>query len=289
MKVLVTGCNGQLGTDLCVVLHDHELIPLRHADLDITDIQAVQNAFENYLPDVIINTAAYVRVDDCETNQNLAFRVNAEGARNVAIQAGQLGAKLFHLSTDYVFGGEGPRFSPFSEYDTPIPLNIYGKSKLAGEEYVRQLCSKHFIIRGSGLFGVAGSSGKGGNFIETILRLARERNELNIVDDQIFSPSYTKDLASKIVDLIDTDFYGTFHITNTGECSWYAFARESFRLAGINVPLIPISSTQYPQKARRPTYSVLGHYHLEQIGMNDLRGWKEALAEYMKEKGHLKT
>jgi len=289
MKVLVTGANGQLGTNLCQVLEDVEVIPLTHADLEITDISSVKAAFTKHQPGVIINTAAFVRVDDCETDPDKAFRVNALGARNVAVVAQELGAKLVHISTDYVFGGEPePRNTPYTEFDAPTPPNLYGKSKLAGENFVRHLCTRAFIVRSSELFGVAGASGKGGNFVETMLRLAKERDELRVVNDQVFSPTYTKDLAREIARLISTEYYGIFHITNRGSCSWYEFTKEVLRLAGLKTPVIPITSDQYPQKARRPSYSVLDNYHLRLLGLDDMRPWQEALADYMREKGHIK-
>ncbi|MFC1972107.1 dTDP-4-dehydrorhamnose reductase [Chloroflexota bacterium] len=287
MKVLVTGVSGQLGTDIVKAFKHHKVVPLTHADADITDFDAIKGACFQHKPDVIVNTAAYVRVDDCETNQDLAFRVNALGARNIAVVAEELGAKLAHISTDYVFGGEpGLRNTPYTEFDTPAPLSIYGKSKLAGEEFVRYLCRRHFIVRSSGLFGMAGSSSKGGNFIETILRLARERGKLTVVNDQIFSPTYTPDLAVKIARLLRTELYGIYHITNSGSCSWYDFAREVLKLAGPDTPILPIPSAKYPQKAQRPAYSVLDHFHLRLLGMDDMRSWQEGLAEYMREKGH---
>jgi dTDP-4-dehydrorhamnose reductase len=299
MKILVTGANGQLGTDLCNVLRDFELIPLTHKDIEISDISSVEQVFNQYKPDVIVNTAAYVRVDDCEDEKDKAFLVNALGARNVAVAAQELGARLVHISTDYVFGdvretlvvshevgGDKPR--PYTEFDTPVPLSIYGKSKLAGENLVRHFCLRHFIVRASGLFGVAGSSGKNGNFVETMLRLAKERDELRVVYDQVFSPTYTLDLARKIVQLMTTDYYGTFHITNRGSCSWYEFTKEILRLAGIKTPVVPITSDQYPQKARRPRYSVLDNYHLRLLGMDDMRAWQEALKDYLVARGHIK-
>jgi len=289
MRVLITGANGQLGTDLCRVLQDIEVIPLTHADVEISDLNSVKRLFNEHRPDAVINTAAYVRVDDCESNQDKAFLINALGARNVAVAAQELGAKLVHISTDYVFGGESePRTAPYTEFDTPTPPNLYGKSKLAGENLVRHLCTKHFIIRTSGLFGVAGASGKGGNFVEIMLRLARERDELRVVNDQAFSPTYTRDLARKIAELINTEYYGIFHITNRDTCSWYEFTKEILRLAGLKTPVIPITSDQYPQKAKRPRYSVLDNYHLRLLGMDDMRSWQEALKDYMKEKGHLR-
>ncbi len=288
MKVLVTGARGQLGTDLCQALQDFQLIPLTHGDIEISDMSSVKQVFNRCKPDVVINTAAYVRVDDCETEQDKAFKVNALGARNAAVAAQELGAKLVHISTDYVFGGEGePRTILYTEFDTPIPLSIYGKSKLAGENLVRHLCRKHFIVRSSGLFGVAGASGKGGNFVETILKLAQEREELKVVDDQVISPTYTRDLAGKIAQLLNTEYYGVFHITNRGSCSWYEFAKEILKQAGVKTPIIPITSDQYPQKAARPGFSALDNYHLRLLGMDDMRAWQEALRDYMMAKGHI--
>ncbi len=290
MKVLITGANGQLGCDLCQTLCNLELIPLTHADIEITSMDSVSKAFARYRPDVVINTAAYVRVDDCEDHKDEAYLVNAIGARNVAVTAQDIGAKLVQISTDYVFGGENRgENTPYTEFDRPVPLSIYGKSKLAGEDFVKHLCTRHFIIRASGLFGVAGSSGKGGNFIETILKLGKTRSEVRVVNDQVFSPTYTWDLAGKIGELIVTEYYGIFHATNKGSCSWYEVTREIFRLAGIKTPLIPITSAEYPQKAKRPPYSVLDNYHLRLLSMDDMRPWQEALSDYMAKKGHLNT
>ena len=289
MKVLVTGANGQLGTDLCAALQDFEVIPLTHDDIEITDMDTVEQVCNRYRPDAIINTAAYVRADDCEANVDKAFLVHALGTRNLAVVANKVGAKLMHVSTDYVFGGDArQRIVSYTEFDIPVPLNVYGKSKLAGENLVHNLCSRYFVIRCSGLFGVAGSSSKGGNFVETILRLAKERDELKVVNDQIFSPTFSRDLAEKMSQLIDTQYYGVFHVTNKGICSWYEFATEILRLAGLKTPVIPITSDQYPQQARRPSFSVLDNYHLRLLGMDDLRPWQSALEDYMKEKGHLK-
>jgi len=288
VKVAITGANGQLGTDLCRALHNFDVIPFMHADIEIADMASVREAMLKHKPAIIINTAAYVRVDDCEDEKDKAFRVNALGARNVAVVAQELGARLVHLSTDYVFGGEaGPRTVPYTEFDTPVPLSIYGKSKLAGENLVRHFCLRHFIVRASALFGIAGSSGKGGNFIETMLRLAGERDELRVINDQVFSPTYTGDLARKIAQLIDTEYYGIFHITNKGACSWYEFTVEILKLADINTPVIPITSDQYPQKAMRPRYSVLDNYHLRLLGMDDMRPWQEALEDYLVARGHI--
>jgi len=288
VKVAVIGANGQLGTDLCRALQGFALVPLTEADIDIVEVASVRNALAEHRPGVIINTAAYVRVDDCEDERDKAFMVNGIGARNVAVVAQELGARLVHISTDYVFGGEHePRTAPYTEFDTPIPLSMYGKSKLTGESLVRHFCLRHFVVRSSALFGTAGSMGKGSNFVETMLRLARELTELRVVDDQIFSPTYTGDLARKIVQLLATEHYGIFHVTNRGTCSWYEFAVEILRLANTTTPVVPIASDMYPQKAARPRYSVLDNYHLRLLGMDDMRPWQEALRDYLAARGHI--
>lgn len=287
METLVIGSNGQLGSDLCREIEPSKLVALAHSEIEITSMDSVMQALQKHRPEVVINTAAYVRVDECETEPDKCFLVNALGSRNVAVAAEKIGAKLVYVSSDYVFGEES-RTMPYTEFDVPAPVNILGKSKVEGENFVQHLCSRYFIIRTSGLFGMAGSSGKGGNFVETIIKLARERDELKVVNDQIFSPTCTRDLAKKVVQLINTEYYGIFHITGKKACSWYEFAREILKLAGVKTPVIPITSGQYPQKARRPGYSVLDNYHLKLLGMDDMRPWQEALTEYLKEKGHMK-
>jgi dTDP-4-dehydrorhamnose reductase len=285
MKVLITGADGQLGTDLCKVLKSHHLITLTLNDGDISDFSFVKKQVLKHKPDVIINTAAFVRVDDCEDNKDLAFQINALGARNVAVAAGDTGARLVHISTDYVFGGEAKQQNqPFTEFDHPVPGNVYGASKLAGETLVKHLCKQHIIVRSSALFGIAGAIGKGGNFVETICRLGKERDELRVVSDQVFSPTFTYDLALRISQLIETEYYGFFHITNSGVCSWHEFAVEIIREAGLKTPVIPITTAQYPQKARRPGYSVLDNYQARLLNWTEMRSWKAALHEYFKQK-----
>ncbi len=288
VRIAVIGATGQLGTDLCQKLKSKEVVPLTHSDIEVTDINSVERTFQKYRVDVIINTAAFHKVDECEENPEKAFKVNALGARNVAVIAQKIGAKLVYISTDYVFGGERGRNIPYNEFDTPSPLNVYGRSKLVGENFVKEFCLKHFIIRTSGLFGVAGASGKGGNFVETIIKLAREKSELKVVNDQIFSPTYTKDLAEKILQLINTEYYGIFHITNKGFCSWYEFAKEIFEFTDTKVNLKPVSSDEFPMIAKRPKYSVLENKHLKEIGLDKMSHWQDALKKYLKEKSHIK-
>jgi dTDP-4-dehydrorhamnose reductase len=285
MKVLITGADGQLGTDLCKVIKGHNILPLTINDGDISDFSFVKLQLLKHKPEVIINTAAYVRVDDCEDNKDLAYQVNALGARNMAVAAEDIGARLLHISTDYVFGGEmQQRKLPYTEFDDPVPCNTYGESKLAGETLVRHLCKRHIIIRSSALFGTAGAMGKGGNFVETIARLAREKDELRVVSDQVFSPTFTYDLAQRISQLIETEYYGIIHITNSGICSWHEFAVEIVKEAGLNTPVIAIPTAQYPQKARRPFYSVLANYQSKLLNWKEMRNWKVALHEYFKQK-----
>jgi dTDP-4-dehydrorhamnose reductase len=287
MRIVVIGADGQLGTDLCKSLSSFEPIPLTQDDIEITRMDSVTKALLKHKPDAIVNTAAFVRVDDCEDEQDKAFLINALGARNVAVVAQELGAKLVHISTDYVFGRETePQTIPYTEFDTPVPPNIYGKSKLAGENFVQHLCTRYFIVRTSSLFGAAGALGKGGNFIETVIKQAKERDELRIVNDQFFSPTYTVDLAGKIAQLIPTEYYGIFHITNSGACSWYEFAKEILKLARLKTPITPITSGEYPQKARRPNNSALDNYQLRLLGIAAMRSWQAALKDYMKHKGH---
>ena len=281
MKILITGANGQLGTDLCKVLKEHNLLPLTIDDGDICDWNFLQKTVSKFKPVVIINTAAYVRVDDCEDRRELAFQINALGARNVAVAAEETGASLIHISTDYVFGGEQLTHTiPYTEYDAPIPCNTYGESKLAGDNYVMHLCRRHIIVRSSALFGTAGALGKGGNFVETMLRLGREKDEIRVVDDQVFSPTFTYDLAVRIAELLDTRYYGIINVTNSGACSWQEFATEILKTAGIKTPVIPISSAEYPTRARRPSYSVLDNFQSRLLGLKEIRHWKDALKDY---------
>jgi dTDP-4-dehydrorhamnose reductase len=279
LRILLTGAGGQLATDLAKALSQEELIPLSHAQLDIVDTTQVKAAVTAARPDVIINTAAFHRVDDCETEVGRAIAVNAHGVRNLALACQQTGAALLHLSTDYVFGGG--RSQPYSEGDIPRPINAYGVSKLLGEVMIRHILDRSYIVRSSGLFGVAGTSGKGGNFVRTMLRLAGEGRPIQVVNDQRFTPTSTADLASKIAWLITTPNYGTWHITNAGEASWHDFAARIFQLANLQPDLSPTTTTAFGAKARRPSYSVLDHGRLRALGVDDLPPWEDALSRYL--------
>jgi len=284
MRVIVIGANGQLGTDLVKVLDDWDLVPLTHADLDICNFVYTRKVVEDTKPDIVINTAAFNRVDDCEEEVSKAFWVNAFAVRNLAKVCAHLDCTLVHISTDYVFGGE--KRTPYVEGDLPSPLSVYGTSKLTGEYFVRSICPKHFVVRTSGLYGTAGSRAKGGNFVETMIRLAKEGKPIRVVNDQVLTPTYTMDLAEKIERLMQTNAYGLYHITNSGECTWHEFAEAIFDVLGVNADLKPTTSAEFGAKARRPGYSVLAHEGLRESGLDELRPWKEALTGYITKKGY---
>ncbi len=282
MRILLIGAKGQLAQDLTRSLTKDEVTSVSHQELEICDAASVQALMEGARPHCIINTAAFHRVDDCEDQAEKAFAVNSAGAYNLARAAQRIGAVLAHFSTDYVF--DGTKCSPYVETDRPGALSIYAMSKLAGEWAVQQYCEKYFLVRTCGLYGVAGSTGKGGNFVERMLRLASEGQQIRVVNDQVLTPTSTRDLAEKLVPLIHTNQYGLYHMTNTGECAWHEFAREIFRQAGLTPHLEPTTTEAFGSKARRPPYSVLDNYALRAAGLSDFRPWQEALADYLAER-----
>ena len=282
MKIALLGAGGQLATDLEPALAGGQIHAIGHRDLDVTDHARARAVLGELRPDTIINTAAYHRVDECESQPELAFAVNALAALNLARVANELGAILVHFSSDYVFDGRAR--APYTEEHCPRPLSVYGNSKLAGEHLVGSASRKCFLIRSCGLYGAAGSSGKGGNFVETIVRKARAGEEIRVVSDQVVTPTYTVDLARQIGVLIETDHCGLFHITNEGCCSWYEFARAICELARLPVDVEPTTSQLYKTPAIRPKYSVLENHRLKQLGLNTMRPWRQALAAYLKEK-----
>lgn len=283
MKVALIGAGGQLATDLAPLFAD--LVPLTRADLDITDRDAIRRVLDAIRPDVVINTAAYNLVDKAEADPVTAFGVNAIGAGNLALYCGEQDRTLIHYSTDYVFGSEvSLTRRGWNESSLPGPVNVYGASKLAGEHLVRMHCPKHYVIRTCGLYGRAATKTKG-NFVRTILRLARERTEVRVVADQICTPTYTRDVAGITAELVRAEAYGTYHATNAGECSWYAVAAEAVRLAGLSTPVIPITTSEYPTAARRPAFSALDCARIEEMTGATLRPWEEALREYVASSG----
>src|SRR3989475_5402459 len=286
-RIMLIGANGQLGSDLRQAFQStpHELVPLNRADIDIRNHEQVADVLASLQPHVILNTAAFHKVEACELDAEQAFAVNCIAVRNLAIAADRIGAYLVHVSTDYVFDGEAR--VPYPEEATPNPVNVYGVSKAAGEFFVRSLCRRHLIIRTSGLYGIAGSSGKGGNFIQTMLRLGRQQGVVSVVTDQVLSPTYTLDLARMIWRLVEIEAQGLFHVTNSDSCSWYEFARSIFALSGVQAEVRPIRTDSMATGVRRPSYSVLANSQLEKSGVGPMRPWVEALENYLQSAGAL--
>ncbi len=280
MKIALLGANGQLGQDLQRALSEYQLAPLTRADVDVTDPSRVRAALREIRPGVIINTTAYHRVDDCESEPQTAYEVNAIAVLNLVRAANELNAVLVHISTDYVFDGNSRK--PYTESSAPFPLSVYANSKLAGEFVVRAGAKRYFLIRSCGLYGAAGSHGKGGNFVEVMLGKARRGEPIRVVDDQVVTPTYTLDLANQIARVLRTEDHGLYHMTNEGSCTWYEFAREIFALARIEANLSPTTSEFYKTPAIRPRYSVLENARLKELGINQMRHWRDALAAYLK-------
>ena len=284
MKVLITGANGQLGSELRrdlasgrtelgeipTALKSAQVVGVDVAELDITDGPAVQQYLQNNPVDVIINCAAMTNVDGCEKELEVAFKVNALGARNLAIAAEAIGAKLIHVSTDYVFAGDG--FSPYIEWDLVNPKSIYGKSKALGEQYVQTFCSRYFIVRTAWLYGYEGN-----NFVKTIMRVARKNGSIKVVDDQLGNPTNAVDLAHHLLKLAATEQYGIYHCTGTGICSWYDFASKIVELAGIDCQVNACTTEEYGSPTRRPAYSALDNMALRCTVGDEMRPWEEAL------------
>ena len=281
MKILVTGAKGQLGKKIIDILgKDHQLVLTDFDNMDITDIDIVKKVVEKEKPDYIIHAAAYTAVDKAEENVELCRKINAIGAKNVATVAKEYDIKLIYISTDYVF--DGKKNTPYSESDEPKPISVYGLTKYEGEEFIRKICDKYYIIRVAGLFGELPAEHTGTNFVEAMLRLAGEKPNLNVVNDQIGSPTYTGDLAEIIAKIMTkTPEFGTYHFSGDGACSWYDFAKEIFLQTKINVDLKPITSNQYPQKAKRPRYSYLNKSKIENVLSIKARPWQKMLAEYL--------
>ena len=289
MRIALIGAGGQLGTDLQTCL-EGDVAALGHESIEITDAANVEAVLSKVAPECVVNSAAYNLVDRAEDEPDVAYAVNALGPRNLAMFCGDRDIPLLHVSTDFVFSGrirlfglEIERQMPYREFDTPRPLGAYAVSKLAGEHYVASLCRRHFVVRTCGLYGCGGTRGKG-NFVETMFRLATERDELKVVDDQICTPTASVDLAHAIQALINTDAYGLYHATNSGSTSWYDFAREIFRLAKSDTQVSPVTSAQFGAKAARPSYSVLNQQKLSKVLGFELQTWQQALAQYLSER-----
>jgi dTDP-4-dehydrorhamnose reductase len=284
MRILILGSNGQLGTDLCLTARaaGHDVTGMDLPQVDITNRASVDSAVATCRPDVILNPAAYTAVDDCETHEELATRVNRDGAAVVAAASQACGATLVHYSTDYVFAGDGAR--PYVESDAPGPVTAYGRSKLAGERAVSAACERHQILRIAWLYGAHGS-----NFVKTILKAAvrgaRERTPLRVVADQRGTPTWTMDVCMQTLALIGTAHYGVFHSTSEGDCSWFDFASRIVTAAGLDVHVEPCTTDAYPRPARRPAYSVLENARLKSLGLSRMPPWDQSFDRFFAQHG----
>lgn len=275
MKILITGSNGMLGHDLIEALGDsHELVLTTSKTLDITDRDSVADFILDSKPDIVINSAAYTDVDGCESNPDLAYSVNGEGVKNLALACRQVDCPLVHISTDYVFNGVSDR--PWVEDDEIGPISVYGKSKLMGEEYIQEILDKYFIVRTAWLYGINGR-----NFPRTMLELAENHSQITVVYDEVGTPTYAPDLAHGIGQLIESENYGIYHLTNSGNCSWCEFARYIFEIADRDVEVIPVTASEFARPAPRPSYSVLENKNWIENGFEPLRDYKEAIKEYI--------
>lgn len=282
MRVLVTGAKGQLGTDVMAELKSNniEALGIDREELDIVDAKACEEFFDKANAekriDAVIHCAAYTAVDKAEDEQELSYNINALGTKNIATACKKFDMKLMYISTDYVFNGQGER--PWEPDDERQPLNVYGKTKYEGELFVEEIAKKYFIVRIAWVFGIAGN-----NFIKTMLKLAKERDSLTVVDDQIGSPTYTADLSKLLVSMIQTDKYGRYHATNEGYCSWYEFAKEIFKVAGVKINVAAVDSSAYPAKAKRPANSRMEKKKLDEMGFKRLPSWQDATRRYIEE------
>ena len=279
MRIVIIGAAGQLGTALQACLSG-EVSALTHSQIEITNLQQVDEVLSILTPDCVINAAAYNFVDRAEDEVIQAAQVNTFGPKNLAQWCAQADATLVHVSTDYVFGGDAGRRQPHSETAPPSPSCAYALSKLRGEKLVEAECPKYFIVRTCGLYGNASTAGKG-NFVKTMRRVAQEGKDLSVVNDQHCTPSYAADIADAIARLIETNQYGLYHATNSGITTWYDFAKEIFRLSNLNPSIRPVTSAEYPQKAKRPAYSVLDCRKLTALIGGPLPTWQDALARYI--------
>ena len=278
MKILVTGGSGQLGREIIKQMSsEHQLIIPTLEQLDIVNYAQVKAIFEQVKPAAVIHCAAYTNVDGAEGNHDEAFKVNVVGTQNLAAQCLQHYARMVYVSTDYVFDGQSSQ--DYREYDQTNPINVYGKTKLLGEKIVQQLLGRHYIIRTAWLYG------DGHNFVKTMLRLASEREKLQVVNDQVGSPTYTQDLTTVIQNLIITDSYGTYHASCKGNCTWYDFAVKVFELTRKNVQVEPVRTDLFPRPAKRPSRSVLENYMLHMTIGDPMRQWEEALQDHLKQLG----
>lgn len=273
MKILVTGANGQLGKEIAKQGHEHELILTDYPTLNVTDSTAVSRFMKNTKPEVVIHCAAYTNVDEAESDTDGAFSVNVLGTQNLATGCLETGARMLYVSTDYVF--DGRKQAPYREFDTTNPESVYGLTKWQGEEILKKILGRFYIVRTAWLYG------EGNNFVRTMLKLADSNNTLRVVNDQIGTPTSTVDLTMAIFKLLSSDAYGVYHTTCQGQCTWYDFACEIFRQTGRQVELVPVTTEEFPRPAKRPSYSVLDNYMLRMTIGDPMRQWQEALCDYL--------
>ena len=282
MKVAVIGANGQLGNDVAAAFKSNkdEVVPLNHPDIELSNIDSVSAKLKEVRPQIVVNTAAMHHVENCEREPEKAFAVNGTGSRNLAVISRELDATLMHVSTDYVF--DGGKTTPYEESDAPNPLNVYGNTKLAGEYFVRTTAPKHFVVRTAAIYGKNPCRAKGGlNFIELMLKLARERGQVRVTDSEMTTPTSTSEIARQLVALSRAECYGLYHATAEGSCSWHEFAREIFSYTRTNVKLEVAGANEFPAKVPRPKYSVLENSGLKQRNLNIFRPWQEGVREYL--------
>lgn len=279
-SILIIGSNGQLGSDMVMLSKQagFNVSEIDFPQIDITDLSMTERCIIDFKPDYVINCAAYTAVDDCETHQETAFAVNALGAQNIALSAKKAGAVMIHISTDYVF--DGNKTSPYLEQDQTAPLTAYGKSKLEGERLIAASCEKYQIFRIAWLYGINGN-----NFVKTIRNVAQKKMQqkqpLTVVNDQFGTPTYTREVCAQVLKMITQPYYGIFHCTNEGYCSWHDFALEIISAAGIDVELVPCTTEDFPRPAPRPHYSVLENANLKKLNMNIMKDWKEAFKSFL--------
>ncbi len=280
MKIVVLGSNGQLGREFVNYLQttENKIFAFSHSTLDVEDLEKIIKTFRSINPDVVINCAAYTKVDKAEEEKDLAYRVNAIGAKNVSFASFKVNAKVVYFSTDYVFNGK--KNSPYIEIDPPEPISIYGESKFWGEQYTREFNSNHLILRVSWLYG-----GYGNNFVKTVIRLAKSGKPLRIVNDQYGTPTYTLDVVKQTIKLLENARIGIYHSSNIGETTWFEFANKVLEDLGLESEVIPIESKEYPTLAKRPKYSVLKNYFLELEKLDIMRQWKVALGDFINNYG----
>jgi dTDP-4-dehydrorhamnose reductase len=281
MKIAVIGANGQLGSDLVLEFSsEHQVTSLTHDDIEITNIDNVKKVLSTAKPEILINTAAYNKVPEAEKFPEEAFRINALGTLNLAKICQDEKIRFLHYSTDYVF--DGKKLKPYIEDDLPNPLNVYGNTKLSGEYFALNYCEHSFVVRVSGIYGKVPSRSKGSNFISSILKLAAEKPEVKVVNDEVLTPTSTLSIAKNTKELIQTEAYGLYHMSCEGEVSWYEFAKTIWTELNIKTPLYPVSVKDFPQVVKRPFYSVLENFKLKALGINKMPDWKEALLNFLK-------